>query len=239
MIILTRMIPKRSRRWPKRNVETFFNSWSPNMAYILGYFASDGCMYQNKRGSCYISFTSTDIELIELVKQLMGVSNRVERYQSPKKTWKIRYVLQIGSKKLYERLLRIGFTSNKSLTLIFPEVPDEMLAHFLRYFDGDGCATFNDRLRKDRNNMIYSNLLIRFTCGNQNFLKTIQTKLKFALGIQGSLFPHGATAYDLAYSTQDVIKLYSFLYPNAGVPCLRRKQVILSRGIQEKYSKGS
>ena len=55
---------KISNRWPKRNVETFFDQWTPNMAYILGYFASDGTMYKNKKGSCYLAFTSSDLELI-------------------------------------------------------------------------------------------------------------------------------------------------------------------------------
>ncbi len=170
----------------------------------------------------------------------MGISNKIEVYKAKKENWKMRYTLQIGSKKIYNNLLKLGFTPKKSLSLVFPDTPDNVLAHFIRgYFDGDGCATFKYRKRKDRNNRIYSNLLIRFTCGNQNFLKTIQTKLKFRLSIQGSLFPHGDTAYDLAYYTEDVIKLYSFLYPNTGVPCLRRKQVILSRGLQEKYNKGS
>ncbi len=36
------MITKTSKRWPKRSVETFFDHWNPNTAYILGYFAADG-----------------------------------------------------------------------------------------------------------------------------------------------------------------------------------------------------
>lgn len=71
------MKPKLSKRWPKRSVGSFFDNWNPNMAYILGYFASDGSMYQNKRGSCYIAFTSTDKMLITLVKKVMKISNKI------------------------------------------------------------------------------------------------------------------------------------------------------------------
>ncbi len=237
---ITHPKPIKEPRWPDRSVETFFDTWTPNMAYVLGYFAADGHMFQNKNGSSYIAFTSTDKELIISVKEILKVLNKIEIKNNFTKNWKTCYVLQIGSKKIYDKFLKFGFTPNKSLTLTFPDIPDNVLADFIRgYFDGDGCATFECRKRKDRNNKIYSNLMMRFTSGSHNFLKTIQTKLKFGLGIQGSLHPHGTTTYDLAYSSQDVIKLYSFLYPNAEVPSLKRKQVILSRGLQEKYNKGS
>lgn len=201
------------------------------MAYILGYFASDGCMYRNKRGSCYVSFTSTDIELIESVKQLMNVSNRVENYKRLKKTWKTRYVLQIGSKKLYERLLRIGFTSNKSLTLIFPNVPDEMLAHFLRgYFDGDGSVSFTFYKRKIRDSF-QKVFTLRLRCGSKNFIEILRKKLISTAGVgNGHLYFH-SRAYELVYSIKDVVKLYRFMYPLNNPPCLERKRDKLMQGI--------
>ncbi len=44
--------------------QDFFKTWSPEMAYVLGYFAADGSMIQNKRGGHFIEFTSTDAVLI-------------------------------------------------------------------------------------------------------------------------------------------------------------------------------
>lgn len=46
----------------QRFIETFFDSWSSDMAYVLGFFAADGHMYKNKNGSCYVCFTSTEPE---------------------------------------------------------------------------------------------------------------------------------------------------------------------------------
>ncbi len=81
-----------SKRWPKRDVETFFDIWNPKMAYILGYFASDGTMYKNKRSSHYVAFTSTDKELITLVKSITKISNKIEVYRAKgEKNWKLRY----------------------------------------------------------------------------------------------------------------------------------------------------
>lgn len=97
---------------PQRFVETFFDVWTPNMAYVLGYFAADGCMYKNKNGSCYLGFLSIDEELIITVRKIMKVTNRIEIRQ--RKSWKSAYILQIGSKILYNKLLNLGLTPTKA-----------------------------------------------------------------------------------------------------------------------------
>lgn len=226
------MKPKYSKRWPKRSVETFFDTWNPNMAYILGFFASDGTMYKNKRGSCYIAFCSTDKELIILLKKIMRVSNKIEIYKAKKENWKLRYTLQIGSKKIYDGFLKLGFTPNKSLTLVFPDIPNNVLAHFIRgYFDGDGCAYYGCIKRKNRTGYA-KHLQINLRCGSKKFLESVQKKLMQLIFIKpGSLYWHSG-AFSLAYSGKDVVKLYGFLYPNTKVPNLERKRIILEKGIE-------
>lgn len=226
------MKPKISKRWPYRSVENFFDSWSPQMAYVLGYFASDGTMYKNKRGSCYIAFTSIDRELIESIKKIMRVSNKVEYYKAKVVRWNPRYTLQIGSKKVFNRLLSLGFTPNKSLTLKYPPIPNQMLGHFLRgYFDGDGCAEFASYKRKNRPSLqkVFN---IRIRSGSEIFIKTLQSKLTQVIPVrEGGLYFH-SNAYELVYRTKDVVKLYRFMYPNPKLPCLRRKWRILNQGIK-------
>ncbi len=75
--------PTKTPRWPQRNSETFFDKWSPNMAYVLGYFAADGTMYINRRGGHYIAFEATDEDLIILIKNLMHSSNKIENHSFP------------------------------------------------------------------------------------------------------------------------------------------------------------
>lgn len=226
------MKSKSSNRWPKRSLETFFDKWSENMAYVLGYFAADGTMYKNRRGSCYVGFTSTDRELIELIKKLMCASNSIESYKNPKETWKRRYVLQIGSRKIYERLLQLGFTPRKSLTIVFPNIPDNVLSDFLRgYFDGDGCASFTYYKRKNRTNL-QKILNIRIRCGSKKFIQALQMKLTKVVYVgERKLYFHGS-AYELVYHAKNVIKLYSFMYPTLNVPCLKRKRDILIKGLK-------
>lgn len=219
-------------RWPQRSVDQFFDVWTPEMAYLLGYFSADGCMYRNKRGSCYVGFVSTDAELIQTVKHLMGVTNAIEEYQSPKPHHMRRYTLQVGSRKLYERLLQLGFTPRKSLTVRFPAVPDEVLAHFVRgNLDGDGCVYVGKYLRKNgRDQLAFS---ARFTCGTYEFLKVMQERLNRLTGIGlGSIHKHG-TVWNLGYSAHAARQLYQFLYPTTTVPCLMRKRNKFIQGIAQ------
>lgn len=202
------------------------------MAYILGYFAADGTMYRNMRGSHYIAFTSTDKELIVLVKDIMKISNKIEVYQSKQKNRKLRYNIQIGSKKLFARLLEMGFTPKKSLTLNYPFIPNKYFKHFLRgYFDGDGCASFAFYRRKDRKGLrrVFN---IRIRSGSKNFIEGLQKQIANITSIEkGQLYFH-SKAYELVYSSQNVIKLYSFIYPILSVPCLTRKRDILIKGVK-------
>lgn len=220
-------------RWPKREVENFFDTWTPEMAYVLGYFAADGCMYKNKRGSYYIGFVSTDQELIEIVKRLMGVSNTVEEYQSPKPNHKRRYTLQIGSRKMFQQLIDLGFTPAKSLVVTLPAVPDALLGHFARgYLDGDGCVytgTYYDSSKK----RYLSAFSVRFTSGSRSILKALQIRLKNMAGIgKGSLVTRTSSHFVLSYSARDARHLYGFMYPS-NVPCLKRKKEKFEQGIKQ------
>jgi hypothetical protein len=215
---------------PQRSIDTFFDKWTPDMAYVLGFFAADGCMYVNKRGSHYIAFYSTDRQLILMVKKILGASNTIERYQ-PKGKRKERHTLQIGSHQAFSRLVELGFTPNKSLTLNFPKVPNSALSDFVRgYFDGDGCIHYGLHNRKNRKRK-QSIFMSRFTCGNRNFLESLQQKLCQVVKLgKGSLHRH-TTVWDLAYAGKDTGQLYYFIYPKPNVHCLLRKRKKFEEGI--------
>jgi hypothetical protein len=167
----------------------------------------------------------------------MGVDNNIEEYQSRKENHKLRFTLQIGSKRLYDTLINLGFTPNKSLTLQFPKVPHLYLPHFVRgHFDGDGSILAKKYRRKNRPG--YLNIFnCRYISGSRNFLATLQQYLILHASVgKGSLHPHSST-WILSYSAQDTRQLYYFMYPNDTVPCLLRKRIIFESGI-EKYISG-
>ncbi len=223
-------------RWPAKSVEHFFDYWSKDMAWVLGYFVADGSMYISKTGGHYIDFTSIDIELIQLVKSLMSTNNKIGSYLPKKGKNQIRYHLQIGSKKLFQKLIELGITPRKSLTILCPKIPDQFFWHFLRgYFDGDGHAEFRQVIRANRNNHVYNILSMKLTSGSLSLLQALKANISYLTNIQGgSLITRSIeqkTWHVLAYSTHDVIKLFGFMYPNIKVPCLLRKRHILERGI--------
>lgn len=194
------------------------------MAYVLGFFAADGCMYHSRNGGFYnggyyFEFSSTDQELIVTIKELMNVINKIEIVPKPDQKRKIKYKLRIVNKTAFRQLLKLGFTPNKSLTLSFPNVPTVHLAHFVRgYFDGDGCIYFGQSRGKNI-------LQTKFTSGSQKFLKMLQRRLHKEKTIgPGSLHPHGSN-WELSYSAHDTRHLYHFLYPTDTVPCLQRKRL--------------
>lgn len=190
-------------------------------------------MYQNKRGSYYIGFTSVDYELIILVRKLLGFTNAIEEYQPKNPKYRRSYTLQLGSRRIYKRLIQIGFTEAKSLTLQFPNVPDQQLPHFVRgYLDGDGCVTANIYPRKNRPGVV-KHFSVRFTCGSKSFLQALSCRLSRCAGVTaGSLVVRKAGVCVLQYSASDSRQLYKFMYPTSNVPCLKRKQLKFDQGME-------
>ncbi|TSC72859.1 MAG: putative DOD family homing endonuclease [Parcubacteria group bacterium Gr01-1014_38] len=217
-------------RLSSRPVETFFQTWTPEMAYVLGYFAADGYMYRNPRGSHYVGFVSTDEELVRLVRSLIGTLNSIEVYRPKNKNWKTRYTLQVGSRKIFETLSDLGFSPAKSLTVSFPLVPLSVLSHFVRgYFDGDGCLSFGTYARKNRKSKAQV-LFARFISGSEYFLKGLQSALLLGEIGPGSLGHHGKN-FRLQYGMHDSFRLYKLMYPTYAVPCLLRKREKFERGL--------
>ncbi|MDO8570230.1 MAG: LAGLIDADG family homing endonuclease, partial [Candidatus Daviesbacteria bacterium] len=204
--------------------------WSPEMAYVLGFFTADGNMIKNKRGAHFVSFYSTDRDLLEKVKLNLKSNLKVSaRKINPKyPNHKQSYVLQIGSKEIFNDLLSLGMTPNKSLTIIMPVVPKKFLPHFLRgYFDGDGHVSVSTYQQKDRKNK--STVIITgFTSGSKKFLVELMKVLKKSKIIEGGTL-YKTDGYHLCFSTHDSLKLYNFMYQKEKDLYLARKKVIFER----------
>ena len=122
--------------------ENFFKAWSPDMAYTLGYLYADGSLEDASylRGK-YMRVTSTDKSTIMKIRQWLKSEHSIVTMKPNWPNGKLRYLLRIGSHKLYDTLICLGLYPNKSLTVRFPKVPKKYLRHFVRgYFDGDGCV---------------------------------------------------------------------------------------------------
>lgn len=207
----------------------FFKKWSPEMAYVLGYFAADGCMYKNSGGSKYFNFVSTDYELLKKVKDMLGSKHKIVPKIQHNPNCKPAFWLQIGSKEMYNDLVNLGVTRNKQFTMSLPRVPRRYLRDFVRgNFDGDGCVSVGYYPRKDRKGKNTFVFRVIFVCGSRRFLKALSHRLSSCINIgAGYLGKKQSNSYRLVYSTQVAIKLFDYMY----------RGVDKSRYLERKYNK--
>lgn len=213
----------------KTKNENFFKKWSPEMAYILGFFCADGNLTLGKRGNHYIEFTSCDQDILEKIRAALSSNHKITG-KKRERNHKMYFRIQIGSKEMFRDLTKFGLRPNKSKCLAFPSIPDEHFNDFVRgYFDGDGHVTFGlykKTGRRKKTKLIFSG----FTSGTESFLKKLHRKLlRFGVVNGGTLYYQ--KGYRLNFSIKDSLAMYNFLYnkPINDLYLSRKKRVF------EKY----
>jgi len=149
--------------------EEFFDELNNDSAYVLGYIFTDGNVSWNTKKS-YWSLTITSSEKdknhLENIRKLLS-STKPLLYSPKTKS----YRLIATNKKLCQKLMKLGVTPNKSLTINFPNIPKEQLRHFIRdVIDGDGSVDYVNREKSPH-------FEIRIYSGSENFLKRLSKVL--------------------------------------------------------------
>jgi hypothetical protein len=204
--------------------QEFFKTWTPEMAYVLGYIAADGTISIGKRGNCYLMIEATDRELTYFVRRALG-SNHFVRKRKREERWRSSYVLQIGSKEIVADLAKLGLTPKKSKRLRMPVVPKELLHHFVRgYFDGDGNVQYAKSRRKNRPPAWYHYTRVLFTSSSLPMIDLLKQRLRDEATIVGGHIKCYGNYYRLYYYRMaDIEKFYRFLYQDAEGLYLKRK----------------
>lgn len=216
----------------------FFQNWSPNMAYALGYIFADGAIedVQASSRTCYFAISSKDLSILESIRATLDSNHTIyvrsagytnfpnnRRYFSREI-----FSLRIGNKAMYNDLLKLGVTPRKSLDARFPRIPEEYLSFFVRgYFDGDGCL----HLVKGK----YPRLV--FTSGSLEFLERLAEQLAWILGNQkkrvSTSRQGNPSCYQLSYNTQLSVPILRYMYQNLeSAPYLVRKHQIYLHYLQ-------
>lgn len=205
------------------------------MAYVLGFFAADGSMLENKRGACFIEFQVTDRQIIVDIRAVISSNHSITNRKRNTNQNSV-YRLQIGSKEWFGDLTHLGFTQAKSKTLCFPCVPPRYVGSFVRgYFDGDGGVYFRKYKVKDRKKprWVFSS---KFTSGSREFLCVLHNVLRDQ-GIQRGFIVtrKKGSGFDLVLSHRDSVALYRLMYNNAPRIYLKRKYEVFRRAITTLY----
>lgn len=206
------------------------------MAYVLGYFAADGSMIQNKRGGYYIEFTTTDRVLLQNLLRAMRGNQKISIRPERNKNWKPQYRLQFGCKQWFLDLGKRGFTPNKSKTLHFPKISKKHVADFVRgYFDGDGCIYFKKLKYTDRKYKRWV-LSSSFTSGSKKFLQELHLSLR-SYGVHGGSIKSKERGSELVLSHRDSLALYRLIYQNINTTglYLPRKLRLFKKAIKTLY----
>ena len=124
-------------------------------AYWLGFLTADGWINQNTEtgsGTTGVELQYGDIgHLKKFNKSLNGNYRITDRWRpcaisssDPNKKNHM-CVLRIFSRIMYQSLVNLGFTNNKSFDSYIPDIPENLQRHYIRgYFDGNGSVSVSN-----------------------------------------------------------------------------------------------
>lgn len=194
-----------ARKWHIN--QDYFKIWSSNMAYMLGFWFADGCIYGGKMFD--ITAHANDKYIIKKFAEELEYEGPIMDYVDRQAAR-----LNFSCVVIYNDLISLGGSERKSLTVNFPTcIPIEYLSDFIRgYFDGDGCvyAIKNGRLNTS------------FCSGSKSFLDGLWNTLKEQVGVKGGYYnPQNKT---ISFGKQDSLKIGQFMYKNNPELFLNRKK---------------
>ncbi len=150
--------------------EGFFNDWTKEFAYFLGFFMADGHINLKTR-TASIKLQNRD-EYILMTFLKFFKTNRELAYEQgyPK--------IRINNSLIIKRLVDLGCYPCSSLKNSYPtEMSDKYFFHFLRGFiDGDGSIYICKSKKSRQKNVLRVNIL-----GSKEFLEFLIQKISFFL----------------------------------------------------------
>lgn len=195
--------------------ELFFENWSHELAYFLGWMASDGNIAEERN---VFRITSTDIEHLKNLFSLFSYGWTVSI-----KKWKEKEhahylpagTISIAREDIVKKLMDYGIKPNKSLTMEMPYIPSEYMRDFVRgVFEGDGCITYKNNLSPK----------IVFATGSEKFAYGLGKAIEKQTGLAVHVYVDKKGTWTLNYDSITSVKIL-FKYMYEGVP----SELILKR----------
>lgn len=194
--------------------EEFFNEFNEQSCYILGLIFSDGNISWNPRKGYYsttITASEKDKNHLENIRKIMS-STKPLLYSPKTKS----YRLIINNKKTCKKLMQLGVTPKKSLTIKFPNIPKNYLRHFIRgVIDGDGNVRYVKRKRSPY-------FEITLASGSKAFCEGFIHSIKQNVGVNANIRKVGKNTNIIQYSCSRGERLARYIYSNADI-FLKRK----------------
>lgn len=206
---------------------------TPEKAYVLGLYYSDGYISINTKGSYHSGITlhKNDKELLLQIKQIFPFFKYSEGKRS---VCELRLDLKAGVYDLQSNGVLLRKSTENKFKLRFPKIPSNLYSHFIRgVFDGDGCITrgltnsVNSKnfsitganyflLKRIKEILFYEGIDLRFTYRRGSSVKILGKEANFK-----------QLCFNLhRYGNRKVLeKLCNYLYKNANLYMSRKHEI--------------
>jgi hypothetical protein len=204
----------------------FFDQFNEYSTYILGLIYADGNIAWNpSKGYQALTITAAakDKHHLENIRKLLSSTKPLlfsEKTNS--------YRLIANSKKLCLKLMGLGVTPKKTLTLKFPQfIPPEQMPHFIRgIIDGDGTVRFVERSKS-------SYFEITISSGSEQFCNDFVIAINNLIGVSCNIRKVADNTHIMQYSCARGEKLASFVYSQSNI-FLKRKYLAYKNFLEVK-----
>ena len=207
----------KAKRFKEVDESIFETIDTEEKAYWLGFLYADG--YVNER-QIELTLKAKDLEHIQKFQAFMHSKHKIS-YRKDTNAYRI----TICSPKIASDLSKLGCCQAKSLILTFPsadQVPKHLVHHFMRgYFDGDGCIAYGQGQYR-LSILGTSDFLDKYEDYILNILnRTNRNKRRY-----------NGQALSIQYAgTEQVYKIYNFLYQDATVYLERKYNKFLKNAV--------
>lgn len=202
--------------------EDYFSIQSSNMAWLLGFLASDGSICANSN-AIRIGLASIDKEILEKIKIELGLATTVKEYINSQGYSCVH--LQWTCEQHKKDLATYGIIPAKTFCLKPPlKLEKKYWIDYIRgYFDGDGSVN----LIQNSNHKGNGNLRWQIYSASKDILEFILNHFETEFGIpKVNIYESNRSKnplYYIQYSSTATRKIYSILYTNGSLYLQRKK----------------
>ena len=211
----------------KCNDNFFKNIDTEEKAYWLGVLYADGNVSKNSSGTGQVFLSSKDKEWVQLFLNSINSTFNLKQ-ELHKKYNKYIWKAHITSNIMFTDLCTHGCIPNKSLIITFPQIPNNLIRHFIRgYFDGDGTIGVYKYLCNSSSKTVRSGICSGSKLFLEELTKHIPTKYKTIKCYNG--------VYRVMFSVNDTLLFCNYIYQDATIFLKRKKNIIINY-LQERRS---
>lgn len=212
--------------------DSYFDTWTHNSAYVLGFLMADGYVLGKAENSSGIGcqLVNKDIEVLEFIRSEISPSSPLRSPPSCKGKYT---KLNICSKKLVASVAKFGLVPRKTYSWkkIDFDIPEIFIPDFVRgHFDGDGYV-FHGKVAPRVGKLETKRIL---KSGLQHFSPDYLQQLKDLVGLNASIYHKKGKLgswHEIQLGIKDSLKLRDFMY-NGNFSLTRKREIFFKETTQ-------